>query len=91
MQYLPPSGFAHAGQTLAAWISALRNLVNGDVMTSSEEPPSDSRDNGGQSPVQKRPWKPTTEHPFPWKPTVIGLVISLIVFVFYRLLRRPRQ
>jgi hypothetical protein len=32
------------------------------------------------------PWKPTDP-----KPTVIALVILLIAFIIYRLLRRPRR
>jgi hypothetical protein len=91
MRYLPPSGFAHTGQTLAAWNSALKNLVNGDAMTSSEEPLATRETTVDSPPFTSGHGSRPLNAPFPWKPTVIGLVISLIPFVFYRLLQRPRQ
>jgi hypothetical protein len=68
----------------------MKSLIYGDDMTSSADAPSDPQDGPRQPPIIRRPWKPTDERPYPWKPTVIGLVILLIAFIIYRLLRRPR-
>lgn len=91
MRYLSFIGYAHAGQTSPAWIFAMKSLIHGDDMTTNADTPSDPQDSRRRPSILKRPWKPTDEHPDPWKPTVIGLVILFIAFVIYRLLRRPRQ